>query len=450
MNDILAEMDDGKPYWRVNLVVVWISQFVSMVAFSISLPFGPFYIRELLMKSGGCAPDELETRVKLCAALSLSIASAMVAVMAPIWGMLADRFGRKQMLIRANFGAGTMLFLMSFAPNVEIFLLYRGLQGIFSGTNSAALTMVSGCTPRSRQGFALGLLTAAIYSGDMTGQFIGGILAEKYGYQMTFTTSALILAFSAFLVLFLAKEDHIRVIAEKASNAARGLKGMMTYVWPCMPIYAVILLIGISRIFDNSQFPLLVELLNGGKDVPGKEVWTGRVAGLASIGAMASGIIIGRLIDRFNPAHTASFAALGAGLSMLAIGLLPFLFMDCGRLSGEFCLLGHSFRESVTIPVLTLMPLRFIMVFCSAGLEPVTNVWLSKITQAEHRGIVLGWAVTARYLGSTIGPMTGGFVSMTYGVRALYFVGPWLLLLLVPLFQIVQLRLRRQFAISPK
>lgn len=434
MSELIEDLDDGKSYWRRNLLIVWLSQFTSMVGFAVSLPFAPFFLRELLLNSGQEAGAELDTMVKMCASLSASLSSFTLAVMAPVWGILSDKYGRKPMLLRANFGAAVVLFLMGHIANVESFLVLRFIQGIFAGTMTASMTLVSACTPRKRIGMALGFLSAGVYSGDMTGQFLGGVLADRYGYTMTFTLSALLLVVSGFLVLFCCKEEHIRVAKAPGTRYTGSFLSRFTYLLPCLPLYLGVFTIAVCRCFDSSLFALYVESLNGGPDMPGKEVWTGRVAGLASVGAMLSGIFIGRFLDSAKPRVVAWCAAIGAGAMMGSIGLVPSMFAGSERIVGDYSLFGVTFTENVAPAVLALLPLRTLMIFCSAGLDPIVNVWLSKSTTSEHRGIVFGCAVTCRSMGNVLGPLLGGIVSVTLGTRAIFLIGPWLFFLLVPLF----------------
>lgn len=437
---------DGKPYWKTNLAVVWLSQFVSMIGVALSLPFGPFYIRQLLERRGTILAEDLDNQVKLYAAISVACASLMMALIAPVWGVVADKYGRKPMLIRANLGAAVMIALMGFAPNIECFLVYRCFQGLFSGTITAAMTLVAGCTPSNRQGIALGTLSAGVFSGDVAGQFLGGVLAEEYGYRVTFSLGAVLLALSGIAVLFLAREDFVAKVKEKTIRTGRRWFSFVEHVRPCLPLYALLFMVAMSRVFDNSQFPLYIEFLNGGPAVPGKEIWTGRVAGVASMGAMLSGIFIGRLLDRFKPQRVGCIAAISACLMMLLIGLWPPRLMELERLMGVFTLFGHDFKENVAPAVLLMLPLRFFMVLFVAGLEPVVNVWLSKSTQAEHRGVVFGCAVTFRSMGFVIGPMLSGMVSMGLGIQQVFLVGPMLFLLLVPMFVLVSRLVARREA----
>ena len=118
-------------FWRQNLVIVWISQFISLMAFSLSVPFTPFYIRFLGVGD--------ESEVKMYSAVASALGSLTFAVMAPIWGLLADRFGRKSMLLRANFGGMIVLGLMGLAPSAGFFVFMRMMQGMFSYASAIGL-----------------------------------------------------------------------------------------------------------------------------------------------------------------------------------------------------------------------------------------------------------------------------------------------------------------------
>jgi len=413
-----APLPSVTAFWRQNLVVVWISQFISLMAFSLSVPFTPFYIRFLGVSA--------EADVKLYSALAAALGSLTFATMAPIWGVLSDRFGRKAMLLRANFGGMVVLGLMGMAPSVGFFVFMRMMQGMFTGTMSAAMTLVSCGTPKHRQGFALGVLSAGVYSGDMTGQFIGGVLVEWYGYRNAFFMSSFFLMLSGLLVAWLVRETFIPPpkTPRKAQAGPRFAKLIET-IRPCMPLYVMLSFMMLARVLDNSQMPIFVEMLNGGVGVAGAARWTGRVAGVASLGAMLSGLLIGRLLDRLPPARVAQAAAIGAACVMGLIAVLPPALLNMERI--EF--LGSS----VAPAVLMLLPLRFLMIFCSAGLEPVPNYWLSQIPPAEKKGIIFGFAVTWRSIGSVLGPLLGGLISIKFGVTAIFFIGPLLFLLLVPI-----------------
>lgn len=398
---------------------MWLSQFLSMTGFSLSLPFAPFFLRSLGVSGEG--------QVRAYAAMAAAASSISFAIMAPIWGVLADRYGRKNMVLRANFAGAAIVALMGFSPNAMCFIVLRAFQGMFTGTISASMTMVASCTPEDKQGFALGFLSSSVFSGDMTGLFVGGMLAEAFGYRNSFHISALILALSGTLVLILAKENFVR---PALSNLRKSIFSFSIdwYSWrrilqPAVPLFTLYVFSTLARYLDNSQFPLFVEFLNGGPDALNTVRLTSWVLGMGSIGAVLAGIIFGLWVDKY-PGRVAKISLVGAASFMFCM----FLISKIPEMSRT-----ELFGLSISIPVLTLMPLRFIMIFFSAGLEPVWNSWLSKITHPEHKGMIFGLASTFRSIGGVIAHSLAGLFACNFGILSIFIFGPLFFLLVLPL-----------------
>lgn len=417
--------EDGQPYWRRNLAVMWVTQFLSLMGFSMSLPFTPFYLRVLGVADEG--------HIRIYAALSAALANLALAVMSPLWGILADRYGRKSMVLRANFGGAIIVGLMGVAPDVSTFLLLRFLQGVFTGTMSASMTLVVSCTPVRRQGMALGILSSSVFSGDMAGLFIGGVLSSAFGFRQSFLCSGLALGISGLLVLWLAREDFVRQTAATDASvpASATWRERLAILLPAAPLFVLFVLSTMARNLDNSQFPLFVEMLNGGKDVPGAPRWVSWVLGMGSIGAMLSGFVLGRLVDAY-PSQVARFGAVGAAVFMGTMANVPLLL---GALPRVHLVSGEGALGSAAWGVMALMPLRFGMAFCAAGMEPVLNAWLSKITPASRKGLMFGCAVTFRSTGAILAHATAGTVAYFLGIRTIFIVGPLLFLAVLPLLQ---------------
>ena len=124
------------------------------------------------------------------AALSAMMPQLAYTICAPLWGWVADRFGRKKMILRATFGGGLALLLMSFSQNAWQFLGLRLFQGILTGSATASLALIAATTPTEKQGFAMGSMSSAVFAGDMSGLFIGGLLASHFGYRSSFRISS--------------------------------------------------------------------------------------------------------------------------------------------------------------------------------------------------------------------------------------------------------------------
>lgn len=367
--------------WKRNLFYVWLAQFLSMVGFGFGMPFAAYYIQELGVR------DDAE--VKFWTAVFQSSAALTMALVGPLWGAISDRYGRKLMLLRANFGAAVILYAMGYAPDVWWLIALRLVQGALTGTVSAAQTLISVSTPNDRCGTALGMLSTAIFSGNMAGMFLGGLCGDACGYANTFKIGGGILLLSSLLVLFMVEERFTppAVAAGEPQGRARRL---MPHLGPGLPLLLIMFIVAVARRTDDPIIPLLIQHVNGAKEGAGTLV--GLMGAAASVSSILSGVVMGRLVDRMPAPRVAKFSALG--------GAAFLLFMTAAESFG------------------TLTAIRFCMMFCAGGLDPVFQVWLSRVTTEEKRGAVFGWALTAKSAAWFVAPLLGAAVAI--GIPRLY------------------------------
>ena len=390
--------------WQRNTLTVGLSQFLSIAGFSFAIPFAPFFMQE---KLGVNDPVQLRIWVSVFnAAVPLTM-----AFFAPIWGAAADRYGRRMMLLRANFAACIVLTLMGFSRNIEMLVLLRALQGVFTGTMTAAQAMVAAEAPPERSGRALGRLTAAVFSGGLAGVALGGVCAEWFGYRAAFFISGTFLLAAALLVLFGTREPAVQLPLETTSNEPEQ-GGRFHGVWP---ILWLILGISFVRSFDSAWIPLLVQEIHG--KLGGASLWTGLLAATGGVAGMIAGIVLGNLADRVPPPQIGKYSSLFAGLLMIPQAL------------------ARSFG--------LLFIARFGAMFCAGGLDPVFQIWLSKITPPHKRGSVFGWASSARCIGWMLAALSGGVVAAWLDIRTTFLIGAALYLLLIPAIAIGVRRLGR-------
>ncbi len=132
--------------------------------------------------------------------LGLMTVSFMLAqlVFAPIMGSLADRFGRKPIILLslATFALANIGFLFA-AANATIIII-RALQGAFSaGLFPSAMGMVGDLMPISKRARWVGIISASYTAGFIFGPLLGGFLYDSWGYSAPFMISA-VLGFVAF------------------------------------------------------------------------------------------------------------------------------------------------------------------------------------------------------------------------------------------------------------
>jgi len=381
--------------WKRNLIFIWLSQFISIMGFTFAVPFAPYYIQDL----GVDDPVQLKIWVALFAAAT----PLSLALVSPIWGAAADRYGRRLMLLRANLGAALVLALMGGVRSVEALVTLRLLQGALTGTFTAAQTMVAVQAPDERSGAALGSLSAAVFSGAMVGAFLGGWFASLYGYRVAYYVSACFLFVSFLLVLFGTREMPEPAEKPGEESAEPPPSGWSRFRF-ALPILVLLAMIAGVRHFDLPMMPLLVQEIHGKEGV---SFWAGLLFAISGIAGLLAGFILGRMADRVHPSRIGKLTAIGAGLMMIPQGLAQ------------------------SLPV--LFSARFAMMFCSGGLEPVIQIWLAKVTPKNSRGFIFGWASSARSIGWVVAPLISGVIAAGFNVRMIYFVGAVLFLLLIPI-----------------
>jgi DHA1 family multidrug resistance protein-like MFS transporter len=397
-------------HWKKNLLLVWLAQFLGVSGFSFALPFIPFYIKEL----GITDPAACNLWVAVFAASGY----LSLLLFAPVWGFLADLYGRRLMILRAYFVSGLIVPLMGYVPNVFCLVALRFVLGAFAGTVTASQTLVSSNTPVGNRGFALGTLSSAVYGGTMAGAFLGGIVVDRFGYRVAFWVCGIAVILAGLLVLFGVKENFLSSATLRSRIAT--MTGRPPDFGAAWLLLLLILLIGFSIRFDQPFMPLLVEAVQGPDNAA---TWTGIIASLSAVAGVVSGCLLGYLADRYPPPRVAAWSALLAGLLMLPQGL-------AGSLS-------------------VLIGARLGMVFFAGGLDPIFQIWLSKCTPDDQRGVFLGWATSAKALGWLLCSLTSGGVAVLLGVRWVYFVAAGIFLSLIPIIRIAGMRVHAQEPTAP-
>lgn len=395
--------------WEKTYRSIWLAQFTSILGFAFALPFAPYYIQEL----GVTDPTE----VKLWVALFAAATPLSLAIFSPLWGAASDRFGHRLMMLRANFSAVGVLALMGTVSSVEALIALRLLQGALTGTLTASQIMVAAHAPDDRSGRALGTLTAAVFSGATCGAALGGLFSDWFGYRPAFFMAAGFLLLSAILILFgtrslpdqplppgNAPAEAVNPVPASTARAAFRL---------ALPLLLLTMVISFVRQFDMAMLPLLVQEIHG--QIKGVSVRTGALLAVSSVAGMLAGVYLGRLADRIHPSRLSVVGALLAALTMLP--------------------------QALATAVWVLFPARFAMIFCTGGLETVTQIWLAKITPQKHKGLIFGWASTTRSIGWGIAPLAGGAVAAVYDIRAVFFASAALFLMLIPLIWFTRKRI---------
>lgn len=369
--------------WQRNFKIAWIGTFFTGASFSIVMPFMALYIEELGIKGD---------MVEWYAGLSVAISALASALVSPIWGRLADRYGRKPMMIRASMVMTFTMGGLALVPNVFWLLFLRTLNGLFAGYVPNATALIASQVPQNRSGYALGTLSTGLTAGVLIGPLLGGTLSEAFGMRGTFLLVGLILFICCLLTIFGLREDFQPV--EKGE--------MMTLSQVFARIPSKSMLIGlfvtsmIMQISAQSIAPMLALYIRYLGQRDNILFYSGLIVSAMGFSSLLSTPFLGKLGDRIGNHR------------LLLMGLFYsfILYFLCG-FAGSALQLGI---------------LRFAYGFGVGALMPSVNSLLTKMTPKEGISRIFSFNQSFSYIGQVLGPFVGSAVATGLGYRWVFFV----------------------------
>lgn len=188
--------------WQRNVFAVATASFVGFTGFTLVMPFLPLYFQQLGVSDVG--------DVALWSGLSLGVTPAMTAVLAPFWGRLSDRFGRKIMVQRSLVSFIFLMWGMAYVTRAWHVFALRAVQGLFAGYGALAITMAAESAPRERMAFAIGIVQTAQRLGPAIGPVLGGVVAQLVGLRRAFLVTAWFYVAAAVFMFFAYDERLVR------------------------------------------------------------------------------------------------------------------------------------------------------------------------------------------------------------------------------------------------
>ena len=367
--------------WRVNLISVWFGCFFTGLAISQILPFLPLYVSQLGVTS--------HEALSMWSGLTFSITFLISAIVSPMWGSLADRKGRKLMLLRASLGMAIAILLQAFATNVWQLFLLRGVMGLTSGYIPNAMALVASQVPRERSGWALSTLSTAQISGVIGGPLMGGFIADHVGLRAVFCITAGLLVVSFMVTLFFIKEGVRPTIKKSERLSGKVVFASLPYPALVISLFFTTLVI---QLCNGSIGPILALFIKSMVPDSGNIAFlSGLIASVPGISALISAPRLGKLGDRVGTERIL--------MATLIFAVVLFFAMSW-----------------VTTP-LQLGVLRFLLGFADGAMLPAVQTLLVKYSSDQVTGRIFGYNQSFMYLGNVAGPLMGATVSAMAGFR---------------------------------
>lgn len=320
----------------------------------------------------------------------------------PIWGKLADKYGRKVMLLRSGFGMAIVTFFMGQATSPWHLLALRLLNGTISGFNPASTALISGTTPKKHMGFAMGVMQSGVVAGTILGPLIGGSLADVVGFRPIFYITGTLMFIASLIALFLVREQFDRKEAAEHPpiSVAAGFKEL-TKVPELPALFTVTFLLQFAMMSPMSLLPLYVEKLHHSTE--NIAFWAGFVGATTGVSNMIASPLLGRVSDKVGAHRVLTIALVGASLT-----LIPQAFV-------------HSVWQLVVV--------RFCMGIFMGGLLPSVNALIRSYTPDGMESRAFGFNSSTLALGNMLGATIGGVLSGFIGIEGLFVVSGCLMLL---------------------
>ena len=371
--------------WERTLYIMFFAQFMTAVGFSSIFPFLPLYVEDLGSSTGAS--------IELLSGLVFSAQAFTMMLASPVWGALADRYGRKLMVVRSTIGGAALLLAMAYVRSAEQLVLLRAIQGAITGTLAATNALVAAIAPKNRVGYAMGLLTVAVGSGVAIGPLIGGALADFYGYGAAFIVTAGLLFLSGVLVMIYVEEEFQP--EERPKESTGGVLQMWASLLKTRGLsvaYGIRFLSQLGRMMIVPITPLFVQDLMGGTE--GVNTITGLVTGVYAGMLTLSSIYLGRLGDRVGHRRVVLISAL-----LVALLYLP--------------------QSAVTQPW-QLLILLALTGAAMGGVVPTVSALMAGYSKSSEAGAVYGLDNSVRAAARSVAPLLGSSVALWVGLRGTF------------------------------
>lgn len=379
--------------WKVVLALLTCNVLFMSASYTMIIPFLPMYLTNELGVD--------DTSVSLWAGLSFSVTFFVSAVMAPIWGRIADRKGKRLMAMRASLLIAISYLLGGIVTSPEQLIIVRVFQGFASGLWPMDLAIMTLYAPQERLGFSLGIMQGTLTAGGVVGPLLGGVLAELFGMRTSFYIGGLALFINFLAFTFIIKEPPM----PKSTVPLTAEEKNPMHLWHIPILRTMMIVSTLAQMVLYILMPVIttyIKALAGSMD--NIVFVAGAVFSLSGIaGAIAAPLwgIYGTRRTYFNSMFLAMlFGGIMFTLQGIPDTLMPFAVMQFGV--GLFI----------------------------AGIQPSLNAIIAQHTPPQPKGSVFGLLFSAQQIGGAAGPLLGGVVATYLGMHYLFPTAGAILLLL--------------------
>jgi MFS family permease len=361
--------------------------------------YAPLYLRELHVPAA---------QVPAWIAAISSLGWIIALPLAPLWGVLADRYSRKAVIVRSAVIEALIFAGWALSTDPLMALAFRSLSGFVLGNTGVMLAVQASTTPKQRLGLAVGIVAAGSPAGRAIGPILGALLVHLVDVRgMLLFDAGLSVLMAVLLTVVMREGEHERPADLRVLSLLRGAVEEIVskpLVWRLFVAMAITQ-IGLWTMLPYT--PIYIARLAPGDTVTA----VGVVLSGVGIGQAVASPVWGFLMPRFGHVTVLNMTSVGAAVALIAVGL------------------SHSL-------VVFALGLFANGVFAAAILTASMAV-MSATVSPERRGAVLGQILFPFYFGGVIGPLIGAAAfgvgqPVVFGIAAVLSLAPLIVLLTMP------------------
>lgn len=385
--------------WAVVAALFAVTACVESMSWNQLTAYAPLYLRELHVPAGQ-VPGWI-------AAIS-SLGWIIALPMAPFWGVLADRYSRKLVIVRSAALEAVIFAGWALSTSPWMALLFRSLSGFILGNTGVMLAVQASTTPRQRLALAVGIVGAGSPAGRAVGPILGALLVHLVDVRGMLLFDAVLSALMAAVLMVVMREgEHIRPADLRVISLLRGAVAEIVskpLVWRLFLATAVSQ-VGLWAFLPYA--PIYIARL-----APGDKVTAvGAVLSAVGLGQALASPLWGVVMQRFGHVSVLSITSVGTALALTTVGFSHNLFVFAAALFANGVFTAAILTASMAVMAATVSP--------------------------ERRGAVLGQILFPFYVGGVFGPLIGAAAfgagqPVVFGIAAVLSLAPLVVLLTMP------------------
>ncbi|MCB6584857.1 multidrug efflux MFS transporter [Streptococcus sp. 27098_8_75] len=357
---------------------------------SLVVPFMSLFVEELGVRGH---------MVDLYAGIAVSSSAMTAAFLSPVWGSLADKYGRKPMMIRAALAMTFTMGGIAFVPSVFWLIVLRLLNGVFSGYVPNSTALIASQAPKKYSGYALGTLSTGVVAGTLMGPLLGGFVAQSIGIRNAFLLVGLFLFIVTLLTIFYVKEDFEPV----AKDRQLATKDLLAELPHKSILFALFLTSMVIQMSAQSISPILTLYIRSMGQTDNLIFVSGLIVSAMGVSSILFSSHLGKLGDKIGNHRLLLLA--------LLYSFVIYLFCAWAKTPWE---LGF---------------LRFLFGMGTGALLPGVSSLLNKLTPKEGISRIFSYNQTFFYIGGVVGPIMGSAIAVSLSYHWVFYVTAGLVLL---------------------